>query len=286
MAVTGDASLQKEYIDEAVKAVAGKEFRIYTLCTQDSSNAQTETYFREDNTELTGGTGSAIKQTPRFAAFPNVQPSWTKVTTRNEKYAAEFIISLEDEIMTNIPKLARGIVKTGRAVANAMNLAVEAVLSASAGNTYAVPAGYEIDSATIQNRDPINIALQAIQLIRADNIDPLNGQGYWVMNGTDFTNIISNSKVTNNFSFKAADVVSNGKVAQLVGLTLMIDESVTADQSYIVVKNEGLVWKSVKGITTEIITDAGISKTVRVYAIGHCQLQAPNCICKITNMRA
>lgn len=283
---TGEADLRKEYVDGAVKAVALMEYKLKTLCTVDSSSAWTESYYRETNSELEGGSTFDVKGIPRLAPFPYGEVSWTKVSSLIEKYGMEGVISYEDAKLNNIPMIQRTILRIGRAVAYAVDVEVESVLSASAGNTFTITAGNEWDSATIANRDPVYDILYGIQMLRADNIDALNGMGYLVINGTDYTNIMRNSKVVNNPSFKTADVVSNGVVGEICGLKIMVTEAVTADQAYIVVAKEALTWKEAAPLTVLQIEDPGVKTTIRAFELGVCQIPSPNAVCKITNTRA
>ena len=279
------ATLRAENIDHAVKAVALANYKLKTLCVIDSSSANIESYYRETNTELTAGAGSAVKGIPRLASFPYGETSWTKIQSWIDKYGMEGVVSYEDEHMNNIPTIQRTLIRIGRAVTYAIDVQIEALLSSDAGNTFAITAGSEWDSLTKANQDPIFDLLYGIQMLRADNLDPLNGNGYLVVNGTDYTNIISNSKCTNNVSFKTADLVSNGVVGQLCGLKIMLSEAVTADQAYIVMGKEALVWKQVTPLTVLQITDPGIKTTIRAFELGTPQLVVPNAVCKITNTR-
>jgi len=92
-----EADLRKEYIDSAVKAVALMQYRMKELCTIDSSDAWTESYFRETNTTESagGGTGSSVSGVPQMAPFPFLQVTETKVSSVVKKYGAESVISLE-----------------------------------------------------------------------------------------------------------------------------------------------------------------------------------------------
>ena len=291
---TGEQDLRAEYIDGAVKAVALMEYKLKTLCTTDTSSAWTETYFRETNTELTGavsaGTASAaVKGIPRLAPFPYGQVSWTKVQSIIEKYGMEGMISYEDKQLNIIPMIQRTILRIGRAVAYAVDSQIAAVMLASAGNTFAITAGSEWDSATVANRDPIYDILYGIQMLRADNIDALNGNGYLCLNGTDYTNLIRNTKIVNNPTFKSADVVTNGVVGEVCGLKIMVTqalEATTPDVAYIVVAKEAMTWKEATPLTVLQIEDPGIKTTIRAFELGTCQMVSPNAVCKITNTRA
>ncbi len=281
-----EADLRYENIDRAVKAVAALDYKLKTLCTIDTSSAWTESYFRETNNDETdGGTGSSIKGVPQYAPFPFFDVTETKVSAVIQKYAGESIISLEAEQTATIPMLQRKIYRLTQKITYQVDKAIEAVMSDSAGNTFAIGAGDEWDSATVANRDPIKDLLTAVQYLRADGIDALNGNGYIVVNGTDYTNIISNSKVLNHPTFQSVSAVQNGVVNMLCGMKIMISETVTVDQAYVVVGNLALTWKQATPLTTRTIEDPGKSTTIRAWERGVCQIPVPNAICKITNTR-
>lgn len=282
-----EADLRKEFIDGAVKAVNKEMHRLKTLCVVDSSDAWTESYYRETNADTTnGGTGSNIKGIPQMAPFPFVEVTETKVSSVVLKFGDESIISLEMQMRATVPMLQRHILRMGRKINWQIDAHVESIMSGSAGNTFGITAGNEWDSATVANRDPIYDILYGINMLRADGIDALNGNGFFVINGTDYTNIISNSKVLNHPTFKSVSAVENGVVNELAGLKVLVAEAVTADQAYIVVKGESLVWKEQQALRVETIEDPGKSTTIRAWEFGVCQLHAPNGICKITNTRA
>jgi hypothetical protein len=281
-----EADMRKEYIDSAVKAVALMEYKLKTLCTVDTSDAWTESYYRETNTtESTGGgTGSAVGGVSQMAPFPFIEPSWTKVSSVITKYAAEYVVSTEGQQSATIPMMTRCILRIGRTVAYAVDVAIQAVMSGTT-QTFAVTAGSEWDSATIANRDPVYDILYGIQMIRADGLDALNGNGYLVVNGTDYTNIISNSKILNNPTFKTAADVQNGVVGEICGLKIMVSEAVTADQAYIVVAKEALTWKEAEPLKSVTLEDPGKSTTVRAWCRGVCQMPCIDACLKITNTR-
>jgi hypothetical protein len=281
-----EADLRKEFIDSAVKAVALDMAKLKTLCTIDTSDAWTESYFRETNDDSTGGgTYSSIAGIPQMAPYPFVQVTETKVSSVVGKYGDESIISLEMQQEATVPMLQRHILRMGRKINWQIDTVVEAAMNASAGNTFAITAGSEWDSATVANRDPVYDILYGIQMLRADGIDALNGNGYLVVNGTDYTNIISNSKIVNHPTFKTVSAVENGVVNELAGLKIMVAEVVTADQAYIVVKGEALVWKQAQALQVVQIEDPGKSTLIRAWERGCIQVHAPNAICKITNTR-
>jgi len=280
-----EADLRKEYIDTAVKAVVKTEEKWKALCAVDTSSAWTESYFRETNDDTSdGGTGSPIRGVPQYAPFPFFDVTETKVSSVIQKYAGESIISLEAQQNATVPMLQRKVYRLGRKIVYQIDVAIEADVSTNAGNTVAIGAGNEWDSVTTANRDPVKDILDAIQTLRVDGIDALTGNGYLVVNGTDYTNIISNTKVINHPTYDAG-VMKNGQVGHLLGLNIVVSEAVTADQAYVLVAKQGMVWKQAEPLKVVTIVDQGKSTTIRAWERGVFQLQAPNEICKITNTR-
>ena len=56
---TGQVMLRAENVSRIVTGFAQQNFKMKQLCQIDSSNAWTESYYREGSTILTGGTSSA-----------------------------------------------------------------------------------------------------------------------------------------------------------------------------------------------------------------------------------
>ena len=283
---TGEQDLRAENFEKIVKGFALQEFKMKQLVMESSSSAWIETYYRETATELTGGLGSAVKGIPRLANFPYGEVNWTKVQAYIEKYGMEGIISWEDAMTNNIDVVARTLLRISRAVAYAVDNQIYSVLDGAAGNTVAVTAGSEWDSATVANRDPIQNILNAKKELYIDNFDPDGNESFLVISPKDYANLLGNSKVINNPTFKAADVVANGVVGKICGLKIIVSNVVTADRALIVIAKECGTWKSASGLTVFTIEDKGVKYTVRAYEMGVCQATTPNAICTITNTQA
>ena len=286
MVTANDEDMLRENIDSGVKAVVKIEEKWRALCAQDSSSAYTETYFRETNEDSTdGGTGSPIRGLQPMSPFPFIKVTETEVSTITEKYAAESLISMEAIADLTVPMLQRHIYRIGRKIIYQIDTAIHTEVSGSAGNTVAIGVGNEWDSDTIANRDPVKDFLDAIQTLRVDGIDALAGNGKIVTNGQDYTNVISNSKILNHPTFQSVSAVANGVVASLVGLDIVVSEVVTADQAYVLVAKQGMVWKTREGMKTHMDVTPGKSTLISAWERGVFQLQVPNEICKITNTR-
>ncbi len=283
-----EAELRKEFIDAAVKAVVKIEEKWKAMCAVDSSDSYTESYFRETNDDATdGGTYSPIRGVPEFVAFPYVDVKETKVSAVIEKYAATSLISMEAGQYATVPMLQRKIYRIGRKIIYQEDTAIHdavTIITTGHGNTVAIPASYEWDSDTIQNRDPVKDILDAVQTLRVDGIDALSGNGKIVLNGQDYTNFISNSKVLNHPTYESG-VMQNGQVGKILGMAIVVSEIVTADSAFVLVAKQGMVWKQANALTTATTVTPGKMTQIDAWERGVFQSQAPNEICKLTNTR-
>jgi len=283
----GSNDLRAEEISKIVTGFALQSYKLKPLCTISTSNAWRESYYQETAAELTGGTSSSVRGIPRLAAFPYGEVTWTKQSSYLEKYGMEGVISWEDEKTDNIPVMARTMERVGRAVARAVDIQIEDTLNTNTSvNTLAITAGNEWNSATVANRDPIQNLLDAKALIGIDNYDVNDGSGRIVLNENDYAALLGNSKIISNPTFKAADIVANGVVGEIVGLKIIVSNTVTVSRAYLVKDKAAMTWQEALPLTVETIVDPMIKKTVRAGEIGVVQVTNPEAICRISNTRA
>jgi len=279
---TGDTQLRAENVSKALKGFGLKKFKLKQVLLSMTSTSSTESYWRETAAELSAsGEGFSVQGVARGATFPHVDPSWTRVSGRHIKFAAEGLVMMEDRMLNEIAVQARTILRVARAITNQIDAYIYTELSGASGiNTAATSA--EWDSATVANRDPINDILKGIQYMDDDNYDVLEN-GYLIVNPNDYRSIISNSKVINNPSYKTADVVSNGIVGQICGLKIIKTTSVTDDEAMIIIGQRAATWQSAIALTSAVIKDEGIKDKIRSWEMGHVQVTDPEAIHIITN---
>ena len=281
---TGEADLRKETVSRIVKGFALQEYKMKQLCMIQSSNAWTETYYKETAADLVGKdtTGSGTVQgIPRLANFPYGEVSWEKTSGRNLKYGMEGVISWEDARTNNVDVIARTLLRIARAVSKSVDTVIAAAIVSEAGNTQA--AGSAWDAAVIADRDPIQNILDAKALIEVDNYNP-NTNSYLLVHPTDYSHLLGNANVRNAGQFYTDSVTKNGVVGHLLGLTVISSNSVTENGAQVVIAKESMTWKSVVGLTVVTIPDSGIKYTIRAYEVGQIQITNPDAICKITGV--
>lgn len=277
----GTIQLRDENIQRAVNGFALQKYKFKQVCLVQTSNSWKETYFEEGSSELTASGTRDIKGVSRGANFPYVEPNWTPKSVRHQKYAAEGVIYWEDVLTNSIDVMQRTLLRIARAITKAVDDEIYAQWIGATGiNTAAAVANW--DSATVADRDPIRDVLTAIQSIDEDNYDALEN-GYLLLSPKDHRNLMMNSKVINNPSFKTADVVSNGRVGQVCGLTIIKSNSVPADEALVIIGQVASTWKSASALKTKVIEDPQIKYTIRASEIGITQVTNPKAIARITN---
>lgn len=279
----GEQDIRGENISRAVKGFALKKFKIRQVCLVQSSSKWTETYYRESPTILTAGGNRSVGDVARGALPPEVQPSWEKLSSVQKKFMAQEVIYFEDQYLNAINVQARTLFRVGEAVASAVDNYIYDTLTADAGTSGTVAAADDWNSTTIANRDPIGDLLTGIAAIQTNNYDILDN-GYLLIRAADYGNLVRNSKVINNPSFKTADVVSNGVVGQICGLKIIISQSVDTDECMIIMGQRACSYLQVRDLTTYALPDPGVNIKIRALAMGQLVITDPKAIYVVSNI--
>ena len=274
----GHSELYGENISKVVTVFDAKKFKLKPLLMNVKSNKWAETYYKEDPTILTANGTRNIKEIGRLSEFPTLEASWTKVSAEHLKYGGEGEISIEDILTDAFNVQARTLEKISEGIVNAIDIAIYAAFTAETPTSGIVNAVAHWDATAASTRDPIQDILRGIQAITENNYDALAG-GVLLLNPHDYASLMMNSKVINNPSFKTADVVSNGRVGMIAGLTIVVTTSVTDDEAMIIIRNKTATWLSVQDLRTAVISNdiktAGIKVLIRSWLIGQIQIHHP-----------
>ena len=285
-AKVGNSLIFGENISRIVKVFEKKQFKLRPLLLNVKSTNWTETYYKEDPTILTAAGTRNIKEIGRLSQFPTLNPTWTKISAEHFKYGGESEISIEDILTDAFNVQTRTLEKIAEAIINAIDIAIYTALTNETPTSGNVNAVAEWDAAAESTRKPIEDITRGIEAMDENNVDALSG-GVLLINPHDHASLINNSKVINNPSFKTADVVSNGRVGQIAGLTMVKSTSVTADEAMIIINQQTATWQSVVNLTTAVITNtettAGIKALIRSWEIGQIQITNPKKIYTIEN---
>jgi len=275
----GMQDLRGQLYDKVVKNYALREFKMLPLCSIVKTNAWKNTYYQETDSDLTGGTGSAVAGVPRLAAFPQGNPSWTQTNEYVKKYGMEVVISKEDSMLDAIDVNARALLRCARAVAYAVDAAIITEL-ATTTNTSAAAATW--DNAVVANRNPIYDILSAIEGMIIDNWDPTNGRGYVVLHPTNYKELMSHEDVKNSSRYYSSTVTENGKLEYVCGLQVVVSNSSTENTVLFGIKGDAMAWYEAEPLTTVTIDDPGVKTTIRSFTMGVPVLINNNAAYKLT----
>ena len=283
---------RKQIWDKDIKGFAPKRYVMKELVMIQSTAAWTNSFYQKTASSLTGGAFAPIEGIPRGADFPSVARGTTLKSARILQHGGEGVIYWQDILTSNLSIQAETISDVTDAVVFSVDNKIYNMLTENdAGgtiNTLAIAAGSEWDSATLQNRDPVQDFLNAVREITIDRYPILtSGMGWLVVNETDYANLMGNSKVINHPTFKLAEgIIRNGVLAHLVGLGIKVSPVVSADKALVVMAKKCGTWKSAQGLTVDVIKDPQKKYTIRASEIGVAQLTDPEAVCLITNTRA
>lgn len=286
-----EADNRKQTWEKDIKGFAKKRYVMKQLVTIMTTGSWTNSYYRKTANSLTAGTGSSIKGIGRGADFPAVHRGTTLVNGVIEQYGAEGVIYWQDILTSNLRIEAETISDVTDAIVNDIDGEIYDTLTENDTptniNTVAIAAGSEWDSDTVQNRDPIQNLLDCVREITIDRYPILtSGQGYAVMNETDYALLMGNTRVVDHPTFKLANgIIKNGVLAQLVGLTILVSPVVTADKLLVVMAKRCGNWKEAMALTVDVIKDPQKKYTIRAGAIGLTELTDPEACCLLTNVR-
>jgi len=286
-----EADNRKQTWERDIKGFAPKRYVMRNLVMVQTTDAWTNSFYQKTATSLTGGSGSPIEGIPPGADFPAVVRGTTLASARILQHGGEGVIYWQAILTSNLRIQAETVSDVTDACVYSVDNKIYNMLSvndtAVGINTVAITAGFEWDSDTVQNRDPVFDLLRCIEEIQTDRYPILSsGLGYAAMNEATFTYLMSNSKVLNHPTWKmAAGIISNGKLAGLVGLTIYVTPVITNDKVLVGMAKKCGTWKVSQPLTVDVIIDPQKKYTIRASEIGVAQLTDPDAVCLLTNVR-
>jgi len=287
-----EADTRKQTWERDIKGFAVKRYVMKNLLMTTSSAAWDNSFYQKTATSLTGGAGSPIAPIPRGADFPFLERGVTLKHAIIQQHGGEGVIYWQDILTSNLAIETETISDVTDAVVYSVDNKIYNVLSENDTpatiNTVAITAGYEWDSATIQNRDPSFDIARCIEQISTDRYPIVSsGLGFIAMNEATFTYFITNTKVLNSPLLKLAEGnKDNGFVGSFMRLSLYVSPVITNDKVLVGMAKKCATWKQTQPLTVDVIIDPQKKYTIRASEIGIVQLTDPEALCLLTNVRA
>jgi len=275
-------------IDKLAKGFADELNVMKKYCTTSTTSAREIRWYQKTAGFLAGATTTTITSSdtlianqPERAKPSVVQQSWTRNTSYVRKYfVASETISLEDIRDTDIDIFATLVRDLVMAVERQVDKRIYTVLTTGTGvQTGAASSVWDVAATA----NPIKDILVMKQAIRAYNYDPEGA--ILALNPIEHRNLVEyliNVKGSSIPSFSSS-LAGSGVVMEILGVRVIVNSNFTTDQALLFVPQRACTWKSFVPITTGIVDEVGIGKSIRVWEEGEALLTDPKCSYLLTN---
>lgn len=270
----GTLNVRKEFVDGVIKQTAARKYKFKQAVSIVSTNANDNTYYREDTTVLAGRSGNAIRGLPRGAAFPQRSVELTQHTATIEKYGLEENIFWEDIISNNVDLRDRTLIKIAEGVVKSVDDEIWEVLTEGQ-----VPSAIQSITLTTRKWDVSSAAIiddleQARQLIAEQNYDTENLLCF--ISPKDRRSLVKYlTDKGAQFPKISEGVARNGQLGTIDGITFVVSNSVTASFALVVKPKTVGTWKQLKALQTITKEDPMVSITIRSSELGVTLLTDP-----------
>jgi len=283
---SGTTAIRAEVIDSMVKQIAAQTYKFKQACAIVPTSAWKNTFFRENPTVLAGASGNATKGIPRGANFPQATVSWEEVSVRIVKYGLEDNIAWEDILSNDINIQARTVIKLTQGVVKAVDDEIWDSLTEDRAlqgriQSFAVTASrfWNYSSAAI-----IDDLMRASQMI--------GDKFYDTSDLMCFVNPFEKRQIMNYLADKGAqwmpvatDIVQNGNIGKVAGVTIIESPSVTTSYALVVKPKTCATWKELVSLRSTTVEDPYKSLKIRVVEEGVLELTDPLAVVLIGGLR-
>ena len=296
MAITqtvGESVLRKEVVDAMVKQIAARAYKFRQAFAVVSTNAWTNTFYREDLAVSAGPEGNKFKGIPRGANFPTSDVKWEKVSVSITKFGSEANIIWEDILANDINVQARTLIRKTEDIVKAVDDANWEDLTEGRTLTGRIQS-FAIVFTGNEAHGRWDQASAAIvdDMMKASELISTNGN-YDVGNLICFVSPRDNRSLKNYIADKGAqwqgpatDVLTNGRTGKIAGIQIVESNSVTASYALVVKPKTCATWKSLVSLRTNTTDDPFKSWRVRIVEEGVTELTDPLAIVLIGNTQS
>lgn len=230
---------------------------------------------------VTTGVTTDMIETSSKAMPVVIEPSYTRATAYVKKFfASSPLISIED-LNDSDPDVWGDMIRDSAAAVNKkIDAHILTVMKAAGCLTGAATAdGWNVPATA----DPIADLLTARDSIKAYGYNTNSLVAY--MNNAEekwFLAWLISTKGSSipNFS---SDKVETGKLMEILGIKIVVDSNCPTDTVTVFVPEKAVIYKEFMPLTSAIVNDEGIGKTVRVWAEGVAYRPNPYAVYTITD---
>ena len=283
------ADIRGLQIDKTIKGIAEIEYTFKNDLTTASMSGDSLRWYQETFGTLSATSPSRTANVAALATPTTLEQSWTRNTSYSRKYMAQVKISEEDIRTADIAVLARSLRSLVQNINSQVDarifsvvtqgLADPATTGATAINMVTTSGGWT-DAAS----NPIRDLLEAQRVIWVSGGYNSSNPVVW-LSPKDHANLKSWLIYAKGSSIPqfASSALGSGVVLSMLGINFKVSPNVTADYAVMLIPQLAGTWYSSQGMTSSVIDDAGIGKTIRVWEDGEAILTAPKAVCLISN---
>lgn len=290
----GQADLRGLDVDKLAKGFAEQELTLKRFCAITPTSAREIRWYQKTAGFLAapttqGVTGSSIANTSESALPVVLQQSWTRKTSYVRKYFAETQWLADEDINDSDPDvLAAHIRDVTRAVEYQVEQRIWNVLSDSqtAVDINTVTANAAWNAASYTGVNAVEDIMDMLLQIRSFNYDV--SSAILLLNALNHKSLITwliDGKGSSIPQF-ASNRIQDGVIMEILGVRVVVTETVTADHALIFIPNFSIGWKAFTPVTAATIEDKGIGRKIRVWEEGEALLFHPKSVCILENTDA
>lgn len=272
-------------ISKLVEGFADVDIVLKKYCRVISTSAREIRWYQKTAGFLTSPTTTGITtdmiETSSKALPVAIEPSYTRNTSYVKKFfATSPMISVED-IADCDPDVWGDMIKdAARAVNKKIDARIYTVLTAAGCNTAAATAdGWNVPATA----DPILDLMQAKQNIKSYGYSTDDLIVY--MNQAEERYLLAwlISQKGSSIPIFSSEKVESGKIMELLGMKIIVDSNCPTDTVTVFSPSKAVIWREFMPLTSAIVDEPGIGKTVRVWAEGEAIRPNPYAVHTITD---
>lgn len=284
----GQADIRGLYIDKQTVKYFEEALIFKNLVTTSATPSRQIRWYQKTSGYLTATSPAKISPVAEGARPFVLQSSWTRNTSYVKKYMLDSpMINMEDESDSDVQVFQDNLMDVTDAVAYDLDGDIWDVASENVTpvNINSVTATAAWDAASGQ--DPIEDIEECKQKIREQTKRSIrNGVLLVSAKGAKDLMVWLISTKGSSIPNWASDKVTSGVMGQLLGLTMIVSENVTADYAMVGDLAQAVVYREFTPIQTAIIKEEGIGRKIRCWTSGIALLVKPKYLALISNTEA
>jgi len=246
------------------------------------STAGVERFYKESVTEL-----DVNAQIPRDAEFTSDQVILETLDIRPQKHGLESRVAWEDTVEAGPNLVERTTIRIGNRTARSVNTRIYNTLTESQSPSLieTIAAAATWDNATRANRIPHEDIAEAISTVTDSELQVFQPDTLF-LSPKDYAFVRSNDYVMSSFDSSTPQLMENGVMGRLFGLTVVQNPVVAADSAAVADSKKAVTWAEISPLSTNVTISPGKYASFSAWIYGNAALVNPKAVCLITNTQS